>query len=140
MSPSRRLCALLAVIVLQGLAPSSFALAEDKAKTPEHAGSSQSFLHVPGLTSNLPSNGGRPAVVTLEAGLDVPDPVLRKRAEQSIPRLRDAYRRMLQTVLATTPPGGQPDLDRVSSALQTATDKVLGKPGARFLIGTVVVN
>lgn len=109
-------------------------------KKPEHAGSSLTYLRLPALTANLPAPGGHPGVLSLEVGLDIPDAKLKERAEQMTPRLRDAYRRALQSVVATTPPGAPPDLDRVSNALQMATDRVLGRPGAKVLIGTAMTN
>jgi hypothetical protein len=38
------------------------------------------------------------------------------------------------------PPGAPPNPDIISAALQRATDQVLGKPGAKLLLGTVIVN
>ena len=110
------------------------------AKPAEHRGGSITFVHLPGLTANVLRATGRWGVVTIEAGLDIPDEKLRLRAQHSVPLLMDGYTRALAGIGPTVRPGSQPDLDRVSTALQKVTDQVLGKPGAVFLVGSVIVN
>ena len=125
-------------LALLSLAPQA-SWAGEKQK-PEHSGATASFMRLPALTANVPRQGGGFSIVTLEAGLDVPDPRLKIRAEQSVPRLRDAYQHVLAGLVTLTLPGAQPDLDRLSTGLQSATDRVMGRPGARILLGTVIVN
>ena len=36
--------------------------------------------------------------------------------------------------------GTPPDIDYLCRRLQGATDRVLGKPGGRFLVGGIMVN
>jgi hypothetical protein len=84
--------------------------------------------------------GGRRGVLQVEAGLDVPDGGLRGRAEASQPRLRDAYVRFLLTYANSMPAGTPPNPEIIGTALQRATDQVLGKPGAKLLLGTILVN
>jgi flagellar basal body-associated protein FliL len=103
-------------------------------------GGGESFIQFPTLTASLIRPGGRRGVLTVEAGLDVRDGALRSRAESSFPRLRDAYVRYLTTYAATVPPGGPPNPDTIAVALQRSTDQVLGKPGAKLLLGTVMIN
>jgi len=110
------------------------------AKPAEHRGGSITFVHLPGLTTNVLRATGRWGVVTIEAGLDIPDEKLRLRAQHCVPLLMDGYTRALAGIGPTVRPGSQPDLDRVSTALQKVTDQVLGKPGAVFLVGSVIVN
>ena len=40
----------------------------------------------------------------------------------------------------SVPPGAPPNPAIIATALQRATDQVLGKPGAKLLLGTVLVN
>src|SRR5690606_27808129 len=103
-------------------------------------GGGPSFIQLPTLTASVMRPNGRRGVLTVEAGLDVPDGALRSRAEQAQPRLRDAYIRFLTTYAAAVPVGGPPSPDAIAAALQRSTDQVLGKPGARLLLGTVMVN
>lgn len=88
--------------------------------------------------SNRP--GGRRGVMTVECGVDVPDPGLRARAEASLPRLRAAYAQAVQIYAAGLSPGALPNVDFLSLTLQRQTDQVLGRPGAKFLLGAVLVN
>jgi hypothetical protein len=76
----------------------------------------------------------------VEAGIDVPDAGLRNRASLSQPRLRAAYVQFLQTYAGGLSPGAPPDADYVARALQTQTNQVLGQPGARLLLGTILIN
>lgn len=115
------------------------ALAGEKKPT-DHAVSPSPYVRCPSLTTNVMRANGRLGVVTIEAGLDIPDEKLRAAAMRSMPRLRDAYNRALAGIGPSTPRGGTPDLDRVSDAMQKITDQVLGKPGAKFLVGSVIVN
>ncbi len=92
------------------------------------------------LTATVFRSDGRRGVLTVQGGLDVPDPALRARAAASQPRLRDAYIRTLSVYAASLIPGAPPDVDQIGMRLQRATDGVLHRPGARVLLGTVLVN
>ena len=83
---------------------------------------------------------GRRGVLSVECGLDVADPVLRTRAEQSVPRLRSAFVETVQAYARGLPTGAPPNADFLSRTLQRQTDEVLGKPGARLLLGAILVN
>jgi flagellar basal body-associated protein FliL len=128
------LLALSAVLLAGPAADAASAAGENK------KGGGASFIQLPTLTASLMKPNGRRGVLTVEAGLDVQDEALRTRAAQAQPRLRDAYVRFLTTYAAVVPPGGPPNPDAISAALQRSTDQVLGKPGAKLLLGTVMVN
>ena len=83
---------------------------------------------------------GRRGVLSVEAGLDVKDLALHARAESMVPRLRDAYAAAAQNYARSVPAGAPVDADRLSAVLQRETDRVLGKPGAKVLLGTIMVN
>ena len=110
------------------------------AKPAEHRGGSITYVHLPGLTTNIMRANGRWGVVTIEAGLDIQDAALRLRVQHSVPLLMDGYTRALAGIGPSVHPGSQPDLDRVATSLQSVTDRILGKPGAVFLVGSVIVN
>jgi hypothetical protein len=57
-----------------------------------------------------------------------------------MPRLRAAYVQAIQTYAASLAPGAEPDIDFITQTLQRQTDLMLKRPGAKFLIGAVVVN
>ena len=110
------------------------------AKPADHRGGTITYVHLPGLTANVLRANGRLGVVTIEAGLDIQDEKLRLRVQHSIPLLMDGYNRALAGIAPSVRAGAQPDLDRVSTTLQGVTDRVLGLPGAVFLVGSVIVN
>jgi len=112
------------------------ASAEDKKKK---AGG-VTFIPIDTLTGATTRPGGRRGVMTLECGLDVPDAGLRARAQSSLPRLRAAYVQTVITYAAGLPAGAPPNADFLAASLQRETDQVLGRPGARLLLGAILVN
>ncbi|OYX36375.1 MAG: hypothetical protein B7Y99_01100 [Caulobacterales bacterium 32-69-10] len=130
------LAALTAMLLLLQAAPALAAAAGGEKKK----GGGESFVPVQALTATMIRPNGRRGVLTVECGLDVADGALRSRAEASLPRLRDAYVRFLLTYATAVPSGQPPSPDIIATALQRATDLVLGKPGAKVLIGTILVN
>ena len=98
-----------------------------------------SFLRLPTITANVRRPGGRLGVMTVEAGVDTPDATLRARVAQSAPRLRAAYAAAVQQSASALLPGTPPDVERLVAQLQAATNRVMGRAGARLLIGTVMV-
>ena len=103
------------------------------------AAAQASYLRLPTITANVIRSGGRRGVMTVETGVDTPDAALRVRVAQSAPRLRAAYAAVVQQSANTLLPGTPPDVERLVSQLQTATNRVIGRAGARLLIGTVMV-
>jgi hypothetical protein len=129
----RTLLAAAALVLLSGAASATEAPEKKK-------GGGETYLQLPTLTAGVVRADGRRGVLTVESGLDAPDAALRERAEVSIPRLRDAYTRFLGVYGGTLAPGRPPDPDAIGAGLQRATDQVLGRPGARLLLGTILVN
>ena len=129
-----RLILVLALIPALAAGSAAFAASEKK------KGGGDSYLQFPGMVATLNVGGGRRGVLMVETGLDVPDGGLRARADQLQPRLRDAYLRFLMTYAASLPPGGLPNADTIGVSLQRATDEVLGKPGAKLLLGSILEN
>ena len=103
------------------------------------AAAEPSYLRLPTITANVRRSGGGRGVMTVETGLDTPDAALRTRVAQSAPRLRAAYAGVVQQAANGLLPGAPPDLERLIAQLQAATDRTLGRAGARLLIGTVMV-
>ena len=84
-------------------------------------------------------DGGR-GILTVESGVDVKDTALRDRATALKPRLRDAFVAAIQTHAQGLGPGAPPQADRLATELQRETDRVLGKPGAKVLLGSLILN
>lgn len=99
-----------------------------------------SYTRFATLTASIARTHGRRGVISVEAGIDVADAGLRSRAAQSAPRLRAAYAEALRDFGAALLPGAPPDVERLARTLQAATDRVLGRSGARLLLGTILAN
>jgi hypothetical protein len=125
------------LILIAALMTAGTALA---APVEKKKGGGDSFIQLHSITANILLSDHRNGVLQVDVGLDVPDPALRKRAEESIPRLQDAFVREMATYVPSIPPGGAPNPDILSTQLQRAVDRVLGRPGARVLLGSMLVN
>ena len=99
-----------------------------------------SYIAIETLTGATTRPGGRRGVLTVEVGVDIPDGNLRAHAEQVLPRLRAAYLQTVMIYAAGLPPGTAPNADFLARSLQRETDSLLGRPGGRLLMGTILVN
>lgn len=115
--------------------PAGAAAGEDKKKT-----GGETYIPINTLTAYLMRPGSRRGVITVDCGLDIPDAGLRARAELVLPRLRAAYVQQVQIYAGGLPIGAPPSPDFIARNLQRVTDQVLGRPGARVLMGAVLVN
>lgn len=126
------------IVALIGIALPATALAEggEKKKT---SGNNDYVQMDPLLGTTIRSSGKR-GVLAVDCGLDVPDPVLRTLAQKSVPRLRAAYVQTIQSYAAGLGPTALPNADYIASTLQRQTDAILGRRGARVLLGGIVAN
>ena len=128
----------LGLAALLALAP-ALARAAGKGGDKKRAGGA-SYLPMATLLGTTVRASGQHGVLSVECGLDVPDAVLRDRAAASIPRLRSAYVETIQAYARGLPSRTPPNADYLARALQRQTDSILGKPGARLLLGAILVN
>jgi len=103
-------------------------------------GGGASFIQIDTITATVMRMNGRRGTMTVETGVDVPDATLHARAEASTPRLMAAFSDTVRTYAAGLPAGAVPNADYLSRELQRQADAVLGKPGAKLLLGTIIVN
>lgn len=99
-----------------------------------------SYVPVGTVLGSTIRGDGRRGVLSVDCGLVASDNGLRERAEQSVPRLRAAYAQTIRAYAAGLGLGELPNVDYIGRQLQQQTDSVLGRPGARVLLGAVVVN
>jgi hypothetical protein len=128
----------LIVAGLAGALAPGVALAQEKAA--HKKGGGLSFIQLDTLSATIVRSNGRRGVMTVECGIDVADAGLHARAAQSTPLLRAAFSEVLRTYATGLPSGAPPNADYLSMALQRQTDTVLGRPGAKLLLGTILVN
>ena len=123
------------------LAPAAFvagkAWASPKAESGTRAGGQ---LRMALVTATVLRRNQRRAMLTVESTLDIPDGALLERAKLSQPRLNAAYNEAIQIQAARQLPNTVPDLDAITQTLQQATDRILGRAGAKVLLGTVMVT
>jgi hypothetical protein len=110
------------------------------ASEPKKKSGGASYLPLNGITGTTMKGNGQRGVLTVECGLDVPDTGLRARADASLPRLRAAYVQTIISYAAGLPSGAPPNADFIGQALQRQTDLILGRPGARLLLGAILVS
>ncbi len=125
----------LALAAVAAALPAVGLAGEDKKKT-----GGESYIPVETLTAYTLKPGARRGVMTVDCGLDIPDAALRDRAQLMLPRLRAAYVQTVQIYAGGLPADLPPNPDFLARNLQRATDDLLGRKGARLLIGAVVVN
>lgn len=109
-------------------------------KEEKKKGGGLTFIQIQTMNANFRRRSGAYGVITVETGIDVPDEKLRKLANQSIPRLRASYAQFLATYSNNLGNGATPNADYMATELQKQTDQILGRPGAKFLIGTILLN
>ena len=136
-SPAMNLRRLLALSALIAALP-ALGLASEGGEKKKSGGGS--YVQMQTLLGTTLQGNGRRGVLSVDCGLDVPDAALRTRAEQSIPRLRAAFAQTIQVYAAGLNPGALPNADYIASVLQRQADAVLGRPGAKVLLGAIVAN
>lgn len=132
------------LLALAALAPSALTLAAPglgrAAPAEKKKGGGLSFIQINTLTATVIRPDGRRGVLTVETGIDIPDEKLRLQAESVLPRLRAAFVQTLQTYASGMNPAAPPNADFLARELQRDTDRVLGRQGARLLLGTMLMN
>lgn len=125
---------------LIGLTLSALTLAGAAQASPEKSGGGKGgYLSLPTATATVLRRDGRRGVMTVETGLDIADGALVERARLSQPRLSAAYNEIVRIAAERLLPDAPPNVEWLVVALQHATDAILGKPGAKLLLGTVMV-
>jgi hypothetical protein len=125
----------LALAALALMAPVAAQASEPEKKK----GGGASFIQIPTLAATVPLRNGQRGVMTVETGVDATGP-LHDRAFASQPRLRAACLDILRIYAAGMPTGSIPNADYLSTAMQRQVDLVLGKKGAKLLLGTILIT
>jgi hypothetical protein len=128
----------LLVSALALAAAPAAARAESGEKKKKSGGTS--YLQMETVTATLVRGNGHHGVLTVEVGLDVPDPALHAKALQILPRIRANYVQSVQIYASGLPPMTAPNADYIARELQRQTDLSMGGPGAKLLLGTILVN
>jgi hypothetical protein len=140
MSSRRAIVTALAALSLAGAFASAGAGSAMAEAAQKKKGGGLSYIQLDSLTATIVRTNGRRGTITVDLGMDVPDNGLHQRAVLSAPRLRAGYVQWLVNYAAGLAPGQPPDADYMSLNFQRATDQALGKPGAKVLLGAILLN
>lgn len=127
--------ALLAFLTLAAAAPVAARASDNKKK-----GGGANYTQFPMITVFTQAGSLHHGTMSIEIGLYADDPKMTAMIQLYMPRLQDAYLSKLQTYAANLNTRSLVDTDYVSNQLQAATNQVLGKPGARVLLGSIMLN
>lgn len=132
---------LLSLALIAALAPAAARASKPKAEAEgDKKSGGTSYIAITTLTATVVKPGGRRGVMTVDCGIDIPDKALHDKAQLILPRLRAAFIQTVQIYAAGMPAGPPPSIDYLSRELQRQTDVTLGGPGAKLLLGSVLVN
>lgn len=135
---SRRfLCAVLIAAALPGAALPGIAMAEGAQKK---KGGGLSYIQFDTLTATIIRPDGRRGVMTVDVGIDAPDGGVHNKVLLWQPRLRATFVQWIVSYAAGLGPGAPPNADYIAVALQREVDRALGQPGAKVLLGAILVN
>lgn len=128
----------LALAALALLAPAATQAAM-AAEPEKKKGGGASFIQIPTLAATVTFRTGQRGVMTVETGIDAAGS-LHDLVFISQPRLRAACLDILRIYAAGMPTGSVPNADYLSTAMQRQVDLVLGRKGARLLLGTILIT
>jgi len=126
------------IVFSAALFASAPALASEKPE--KEAAPTSHYVEFSAMTATVLRPDRRRGVMAVDASLDIPDAALRARAISLTPRLRAAYSQALNVYAAGLPPGRPADPEYLIRELQRQTDAAIGRPGAKFLLGSILVN
>jgi hypothetical protein len=101
---------------------------------------SENYVPTFGLRAPIARGFTVHGVLAVDAGLDVPDPKMRKRVDAVMPRLMATMRETVSSYAALSYTlGHKPDADMLRLRLQKAVDSVLGAGQAKVALASVMV-
>lgn len=116
------------------IAPAAFA------SEPKKKGGGEGYTQFKTINVFTAASRRRHGTMSVDMGLYSEDPKLVEQIKLFQPRLQDAYLTRLQAYAGTLNPNSPVDTDFIASQLQGATDSVLGRKGAKVLLGTIILN
>ena len=91
------------------------------------------------MSISVMRRSGTRGMLTVDMGIDIQDTTLRRRAQSSEPRLRDAIRTALSDYsYRYYRPSSAPDPVMISRLITQEVDRTLGGPGAHVLLVNVI--
>ena len=102
---------------------------------------SQHYVPVQGVIAPIIGIGGFDSMMVVDIGLDIESDAERRRAQNQMPRIKDALLRGLQSFLAMGyEKDSVPNLDELGRRLQRNIDQVMGVGVAQVTIASAIVH
>lgn len=128
------------LIALLALGAAPLALTPAHAEDAKKKGGGVGFTQFPMLTVFTQVSSNRHGTMSVDMGLYANDSKLSAQIKLYQPRLQDAYISKLQAYAANLSAQSLVNTDYISGQLQAATDQILGRKGAKVLLGSVLMN
>ncbi len=125
-------------LALSGLALPQLAAAADASE--KKKGGGVNYTQFPMISVFTGAGANHHGTMSVEVGLYATDAKLTDQIKLNQPRLQDAYVTRLQGYAGNLNAASLVDIDYVAKQLQTVTDQILGRPGARVLLGSILLN
>ncbi len=116
------------------VAPAAFA------SEPKKKGGGEGYTQFKTINVFTESGWRRHGTLSVDMGLYSEDEKLVEQIKIYQPRLQDAYVSRLQAYASTLTSTTLVNTDYIAMQLQSATDTILGRKGAKVLLGTILLN
>jgi hypothetical protein len=103
-------------------------------------GGGLSYVQFDTLTATIIRPDGHRGVMTVDIGIDAPDSGLHSKVILWQPRLRASFVQWIVSYAAGLSPGAPPNADYIALCLQRQVDQAMGRPGAKVLLGAILIN
>jgi hypothetical protein len=125
----------LALAAVTGLiAPAAFA------SEPKKKGGGENYTQFKTINVFTEASRRRHGTLSVDMGLYCEDAKLVEQIKLYQPRLQDAYVARLQAYAGKLNSTAMVNTDFIAMQLQSATDAILGRKGAKVLLGTILLN
>lgn len=115
--------------------------AEGEKTTKSEQGAHPNFVVFPDLTATVLDGYKVRGMMNMGYGLEIPDPALRKKARQLLPRLQDTFATEFSRYSGNMYHAGEiPDAEYLHKRMQAAADRMLGQGKSIFLIQYLMVR
>ena len=110
------------------------------ASEPKKKGGGESYTQFKTINVFTEASRRHHGTLSVDMGLYSDDAKLVEQIKLYQPRLQDAYVARLQAYAGTLNSTALVNTDFIAMQLQTATDAILGRKGAKVLLGTILLN
>ena len=103
-------------------------------------GGGLSYIQFDTLTATIVRPDGHRGVMTVDIGIDAPDAGVHAKVVLWQPRLRAEFVQWIVSYAAGLGVGAPPNADYIAVSLQREVDQAMGRPGAKVLLGAILIN